>query len=164
MNKYQQKHKIKLSKKEKQQLIKLTSSGTAKARVIKRAWILIKADEGLKDSEIAQQLKVSIPTIERVRGHYDTEDLKRAVYDNPRSGQPARLDDVKEAKLVAIACSNPPEGSSVWTLELLKQRLIKDKTVKSIATVTIWHYLKDRGIKPWREKNVVHSQGHTSIH
>lgn len=156
-NKYQQKHVIKLNKKERQQLARLTSTGRAKARVIKRAWILMKADEGLKDSEIATQLKTSISTIERVRQRYDTDSLARALYDNPRPGQPPALDDTQEARLVAIACSSPPEGVSTWTLELLKQQMVKDKTVKSIATVTIWHYLKDRGIKPWREKNVVHS-------
>ena len=163
-NKYQLKHIVRLSKKEKQQLIKITTIGTAKARVIKRAQILMKANEGLRDCDIAAQLNVSISMIERVRKHYDTQGLERAIYDNPRPGQPPKLDDLKEAKLVAIACSSPPEGASVWTLELLAERLIQDKTVKSIAEVTIWRYLKDRGIKPWREKNVVHSQPYAPIH
>jgi hypothetical protein len=57
---------------------------------------------------------------------------------------------------VALACSDPPEGSDHWTLELLQQKMIEDGKLTKISTVALWKRLKDRGIKPGREKNVVH--------
>ena len=62
---------------------------------------------------------------------------------------------VKEAKLVAIACSGAPEGRDRWTLSLLRDKLIGDKVVLKISLDTIHRGLNKRGIKPWREKNVV---------
>ena len=160
MNKYQQKHIVKLSAQEKRQLQAIVGSGSHKAREIKRAQVLLKSGQGMKDADIAIHVSITIRSIERIRLRYSEGKLKKAVYDAPRSGQPLTITDDAEAKLVAIACSNPPDGASSWTLELLKRRLLKDKIVKHVSTVTIWHHLKDRGIKPWREKNVVYSESH----
>jgi hypothetical protein len=84
--------------------------------------------------------------------------MDRALYDAARPGQAPKLDTKAEAHLVAIACTDPPEGSDHWTLELLQERMISDGKVDSISTVAIWKHLSKRGIKPWREKNVVHSE------
>lgn len=95
--------------------------------------------------------------MQRTRDHDRADGLTRALYDAARPGQPPKLDDNAEAHLVAIACSDPPQGSDHWTLELLRQRMIQDGKVTDISTVALWKRLKKRGIKPWREKNVVHS-------
>jgi transposase len=166
MNKNQQKHIIKLSVQQKRQLQEIINKGKHKSRDIKRAQILLKSNQGIKDKDIAVLVGTSERTVERVRQRFTEEGggLKKAIYELPRSGQPLKLDDAKEAKLVAIACSNPPEGASVWTLELLQRQLIKDRVIKGIGTATIWRSLKGRGIKPWLEKNVVHSQADSGVH
>lgn len=164
MNKYQQKHIITLSSQEEQRLHTIIRTGTHKARTIKRAQILLRSYRGLKDEEIAERVEVHVTTVERIRVHYAQGGLNRALYDAPRSGQPPKLDEKAEAHLVAIACSDPPKGRHHWTLELLQRQMIHDKQVTVISTVAIWKRLKERGIKPWREKNVVHSQGNSPVH
>jgi transposase len=157
MNKNQQKHIVKLSARQKRQLEDIIGKGKHKARDIKRAQVLLKSNQGMKDEDISVSVGLSPRTVERVRQRF-TEiggGINRAVYELPRTGQPAKLDDVKEAKLVAIACSRAPEGRDRWTLELLKQRLIGDKVVNTISLNAIHQHLINRGIKPWREKNVV---------
>lgn len=157
MKKRQPKHTIALSNQEKNQLEKITRKGKHSARVIKRARVLLKSEDGLTDKEIADQMEVEVSTVERIRYRFAEDGITRVLYDAPRTGQPGKLDVKIEAHLIAVACSNPPEGRSRWTLEMLQKKLIKDKKVKTISTVAIWEHLTNRGIKPWLEKNVVHS-------
>lgn len=152
------KHIIQLSDRERQQLQRITNKGVHQSRVVKRATILLKSDEGLIDKDIAQQTGVDKSTVERIRRRCGEGGIDRALYDAPRSGQPPKLDNKKEAHLIAIACSDPPEGHVRWTLELLQEKLLADGIVHRISTVAIWNHLNDRGIKPWREKNVVHPE------
>lgn len=155
MNKYQQKHIITLSNREELQLHDITRKGKHNVREIKRAHVLLKSFGGMKDKDIAENVGMTVRTIERIRARYTEGGINRALYDAPRPGQPRKLDDKAEAHLVATACSDPPKGSGHWTLELLQEKMIKDKKVKTISTVALWKHLTERGIKPWREKNVV---------
>lgn len=157
MNKYKQKHIVKLSDEQKALLENITKKGNHNARVIKRAKILLKSAEGFKDKDISILADMSKKTVERVRIRFAEEGIDRALYDNPRPGFPAKITDNIEAHLIAVACSNPPEGRNHWTLELLQERMVKDKKLKSISKVALWKHLDSRGIKPWLEKNVVHS-------
>ncbi len=154
------KHTIELSKKERSQVQAIIRTGKHNARVLTRARILLKSYEGLSKSEIVRHLDIGESTVKRTRVHYRENGLDRALYDAPRSGQPKKLDDKAEAHLVALACSNPPEGRAHWTLELLQKQMIKDKKVKEISTVALWHRLTERSIKPWREKNVARSESY----
>lgn len=158
MNKYQQKHIIALSSQEEQQLHTIIRKGNHKARAIKRAHVLLKSHQGLKDEEIANRVEVHRTTVERIRARYAQGGIDRALYDAPRSGQPSKLNVQAEAHLVAIACSDPPKGRDRWTLELLRKQMIRDGKVDNISTVALWERLNERGIKPWREKNVVYSK------
>ena len=117
MNKYQQKHIVKLSAREKRQLQAIVSSGSHKAREIKRAQVLLKSSKGMRDADIAAHVDVTVRSIERIRLRYSEGKLKQALYDAPRSGQPPTITDTAEAKLVAIACSNPP---SILKLVMLR--------------------------------------------
>jgi transposase len=165
MIKYQQqKHIVKLSVREKLQLRAIINKGSHKSREIRRAQVLLKSSQGMKDADIAYQLGTTTRSVERIRLRYSQGKLKTAIYDAPRSGNPGVVTDEVEAQLVAVTCSNPPEGASRWTLTLLRQRLLKDKTVKHISKVAIFHHLNNRGLKPWREKNVVYSQTNSGIH
>ena len=155
MNKH--KHIIQLSRKEFAQIQSIIRRGKHGARVITRARILLLSHRGKSKEAIAAELEINRSTVQDVRNRYREGRLEWSLYDAPRPGQPAKLNDTVEAHLVAIACSEPPEGTHHWTLELLQQRLILDKKVDTISTVAIWKHLRNRGIKPWREKNVVHS-------
>lgn len=126
---------------------------------MKRAQILLQSHRGLTDEAIAKAVDVSVSTVERTRKIYCVEDLQAAIHDAPRPGAKPVFDEKKEARLVAIACSAPPEETIHWTIELLRDRLIKDGVVDTVSVGTIHARLTERGIKPWLKKNVVHSEG-----
>lgn len=159
-NKYDLKHRVDLSPKERTLLRAITTKGMHRVRVIKRATALLKSDDGWIDADIAPVVGVSIRTIENIRARYAEGGIDRVLYDAPRPGQPLKLDDKGEAYLVALACSPAPDGYERWTLELLLDRMKKDKRLtKPVTTVCLWKRLTKRGIKPWLEKNVGTPQG-----
>lgn len=151
---------IYLSVEERTRLRTMLRKGDEKARVTNRARILLALDQSADTERIAHDAFVSTKTVGRIHGRYAEGGLDRALYDLPRPGQPTKINTNAEAHLIALACSDAPEGRDHWTLELLQKRMIKDKRVKSISTVALWHRLNKRKIKPWREKNVVHTEGH----
>ena len=164
MKKRQSKYIITLSTQEKNRLKEITQKGKHSARAIKRARVLLKSESGLADREIADQIDSAISTVERIRYRFFKGGIEKALYDAPRSGQPEKLSAKVEAHLIAVACSDPPQGRTRWTLELLRKQIIKDKKVKTISTVAIWKHLRNRGIKPWLEKNVVYSRSYAGIY
>ena len=150
------KHTIELGGGEQAHIHAILKKGKHNARVINRARILLYSHNGIGKDAIASGLGIGRSTVQRTRDHYHEGGIDRALYDAPRPGQPPKLDEKAEAHLVALACSDPPEGSDHGTLELLQQQMIEDGKLTKISTVALWKRLKDRGIKPWREKNVVH--------
>ena len=153
-------HSIQLSGAQITTLKNITKKGEHNARVVTRARVLLLSHEGVSKNNIAARLEIDRSTVQSVRKNFNGG-LDRALYDAPRSGQPKKITEKIEASLVAIACSKAPVGYDHWTLELLQKELIAKKKVKSISTVAIWHHLDDRGIKPWREKNVVRGEAHS---
>jgi transposase len=148
---------------ERTELLKLIRTGNAGARVIGRARILFKLDDGSSFKNIARDVLVSEKTVHRIYDRYKSGGLKRALYDLPRPGQPSKLDQKAEAHLVLLACGEPPKGRDRWTLVLLQKQMMKDKQVESISDVCILRYLTKRAIKPWVEKNVVHAEDNSGI-
>src|SRR4051794_29682190 len=118
------KHNVRLSPEERVQLTQLISAGQASARQLTHARILLKADTGpmgagWTDDAIARAIEVSTVTIWRVRKRYLEEGLAAALtHRAPQNHRPARLDGDQEARLVALACSEPPTGRKRWTLRL----------------------------------------------
>ena len=145
------KHIIALSTEQQQYLQGITSSGTHKARVIKRAQALLKSHDGLSDAAISAHVGYSMRTIERVRTRF-SHSLDRALFDAPRPGAPAKITPTIEAHLIATACTDPPDDASHWVLELLQESMVAAGHVTSVSTVTLWRHLSDRGIKPWLQK------------
>lgn len=161
MNKYQQKHIVSLTEQERARLEVITRKGTKNVRVVKRARVLLKSSRGKTDADIAKEVETSERTVQNVRKRYaEKGGIDGALYDAPRTGQPKKLDEKADAYLIAIACSTAPEGRDHWTLELLQKRMISDGKTKGISLVSLWNRLKKHGIKPWLEKNVVHSESH----
>jgi len=133
---------VKLSREERQALLDLTRKGEIKARKMKRAMLLLKADEGLTDPEIMAAVNVSRPTVERIRKRFVEGGLEKALNEDPRPGQRRKLDGRGEAHLIALACSDPPVGHETWTLRLLGDKLVELRVVESISHETVRQTLK----------------------
>jgi transposase len=141
------KYHVQLSESQRQFLHKLTTKGTAKARQIKRAHILLLSDESntnasKTDEQIAEVLGISNSTVVRVRGRFVEEGLESALNEKPRPGQPPKLTGKQEAKLIAIACSTPPQGYARWSLRLLADKVVELNIVDSISHKSVGEVLK----------------------
>lgn len=136
------KYFVKLRPDERAELEALTRKGTARARMIKRALILLASDEGEKDGVIASRVRVHIKTVVRIRHRWAKEGSEQALNERPRPGNPRLLDGRQEAFLIALACSDPPKGRTGWTMKLLAGRLVELKVVDSISDDTVWRTLK----------------------
>src|SRR3989344_2015391 len=124
---------IVLTKAERATLRTLLSKGRHSARELMRARVLLKSADGIPQIRIANDEDINRSTVKDIRERFDEGGLDRALYDAPRPGQPPKLDDKAEAHLVALACSDAPEGRDHWTLELLQKQMIKDKKVEGIS-------------------------------
>ena len=137
-----EKHEVHLKEEERRKLIGIVSKGRNKAVVIQRAHILLKVDEGKTDTEISQMLYVSEQTIRRTRQRFTQEGLQAALEDKPHPATGSELDEKQEARIIALACSEPPAGQARWTLELLTQEVLKDGIVTHLSPETVWLLLK----------------------
>jgi transposase len=132
------KYEVSLDNEQRKFLKNITSKGKESARKIKRAHILLLADEGKKDKEIMEIARVSDFTVEKIRKRFVLEGLNSAIEEKPRTGQPKKIDGRGEAFLIAKACSAPPEGRTRWTIRLLEENLIE----LNISDTTIQRTLK----------------------
>lgn len=147
------KYKVTLSTEERNELMLITSQGKHSVRKIKRAQILLLSDlKNETDEIIAEQLDVSISTVHRTRQYFVDYGLDVAIHDDPRSGQPRKLDANQEALMIAMCCTEPPQGRCRWTLSMLGEQLITLTELDSISPETIRQRLKDNDLKPWQKK------------
>lgn len=137
-----EKHEVHLAEAERRKLIAIVSKGRNKAVVIQRAHILLKVDEGKTDAEISQLLYVSEQTIRRVRIRFAEAGLQVALEDKPHAPTGTEMEEEQEARLIALACSEPPAGRARWTLELLVQEMLKDGIVARVSPETVRLLLK----------------------
>ena len=131
------KYIINLSIDQKEQLEQLSNKGKISVRKYKRIQVLLMSDAGYKDEEIATTLKISVDTIERVRKKFVLLGLAEALNEKLRPGQPKKLVGIEVAFLIATACSDPPNGKSNWTMQLLADKLVQLSVVDSISDETV---------------------------
>ena len=136
------KYIVTLTTVERQELLTLTRAGELSARKMKRAQILLKADENWKDRDIIQALNTSRSTVERSRKRYVEGGLEKALNDDPRPGARRKLDGRAEAHLIALTCSDAPDDSDHWTLRALADELVELRLVESISHEAVRQYLK----------------------
>lgn len=141
---------VELTGEERRQLMGLLKKGKTGARKLRRVRTLLLADEGATDEVIATTLHIGRSTVERTRKKFVEEGLAAALEDRPRPGQPPRLDGKQKAFLVALACSDPPEGRTRWTLRLLADRLVELGVVEEISHETVRRTLKKTTRNPGR--------------
>ena len=138
---------VRLSAQEQEQLKALVSKGKASAYKIKHANILLAADvngPAWTDQRIANAFSVHDKTVRNVRERLVTQGLEAALVRKPQAS-PSRkriLDGAKEARLIALACSEAPPGRSRWTLNLLADKLVELEVVDSISYETVRRTLK----------------------
>lgn len=137
-----QKRVIHLEPAEREKLSKLVRNGKIQADVVKHAYMLLHSDAGKTDVAIAEFLFCSEDTVRRTRVRYLTEGLAAALEDKPHPGREPLLNAHQEAYLIALACTEPPEGQARWTLELLAQRMVNDEQVVEISPETVRLTLK----------------------
>lgn len=136
------KYVVELEAAERAELEALTSRGRASARQLKRALILLDAAEGDKDEVIAAKVRVHVNTVQRIRRRFFEDSLKAALSERPRPGKARKLAGPQEAFVIALACTDAPEGRKAWTLQLLADRLVELKLVDSISDDTVGRTLK----------------------
>jgi transposase len=144
-------YRVELSQTERDELKALLSGGRHAARKLKRAQILLAADAGVSDEEIARSVGVGGSTVYRTRRRFVIGNLEAALSEEPRPGADRKLSGNEEALLVATACSNPPEGRARWTLELLADELVRLTEHDNVSRETVRRRLAENELKPWRK-------------
>jgi transposase len=141
------KYIVDLTAEERRTLEQLVQRGKSSARKLTRARILLQADEGLSDEEIATGLDVGVATVERLRQRFVEENLA-ALNERPRPGGQRKLSGKQEAYLIAVACTPAPTGQPRWTLQLLAEQAVEVGFVDSIARETVRQVLKKTPSSP----------------
>jgi len=144
-------YRVELSQTERAELTALLSGGKHAARKLKRAQILLAADAGASDDEIARSVGVGGSTVYRTKRRFVLGNLEAALSEEPRPGAERKLTGKEEALLVATACSSPPKGRARWTLELLAGELVKLTEHANISRETVRRRLAENDLKPWRK-------------
>jgi len=141
-------YKFTLEKEEREELTELVNKGKGNARRMRRARILLMADEaqengGWKDAEVAKALSASVRTVERTRQKCVEEGVEAALnHTRPQKTRSKILDGETEARLVQLACSEAPEGREDWSMQLLADKLIELEVVETVSRETVRTTLK----------------------
>ena len=141
------KYRVTLTPTEQQELRALIARRSAKAAAVKRAYLLLAADENgaqhWNDTDISTTYQVGVRTVERVRQRFVEMGLSCAVYGKKREVYREKvLDGEVEAHLIALRCSDPPSGHTRWTLHLLAERMVELAYVPAISHESVRQLLK----------------------
>lgn len=150
----QKKYEVKLSLEERESLSHLVSKGTGTTRQQRRARVLLKADcnkggPNWKNQKIVEAFDISEQTVTRIRRRYVKDGAGAAIKRKKHSRtRPRKITGEEEAKIIALACSQAPEGRLDWTISLLTKAAIELKIVPSISRETIRKTLKKTNLSP----------------
>ena len=150
------KYSIFLTDKQRSDLDRIIHSGSCPARRQNRARILLLADrsqgQSMSDIHIAEQAMVSPGTVFNIRRRFVQNGLEAALLEKPRPGRPPKITGDVEAKLIVLACSDPPEGHAHWSLRLLTGQLIASGAVEDLSHVAVRTALKKTNLNPGRSR------------
>jgi transposase len=145
---------IDIAPKDKKELAKLLSGGFQQVRVVLRALALLQLAKGASAPQIANVVPLTAQAIRNIGHRYQQGGLERALYERQRPGAAEVLNDSQKQRLIAMVCSNPPEGRARWTVRLAAEEAVKRKLVPRVGRETVRILLLSHDLKPWREKNV----------
>jgi len=146
---------VKLPKPDERSLVQLLRSGVQQVRVVLRSLALLQLSGGDSAPVIARRLRLTPKTVRDIGKRYLEGGVDRALYERPRQGAKAILSPTERQRIIAMACSDAPEGRARWTVRLIAEQAIKRKLVPKVGRETIRILLESHDLKPWREKNVV---------
>jgi transposase len=144
-------YRVELSQTEREQLSDLLKGGKQATRKLKRAQILLAADAGVSDEDIARTVGAGGSTVYRTKRRFVEGNLEAALSEEPRPGAERKLTGKEEALLVATACSSPPKGRARWTLTLLADAMVKLTEHERLSRETVRRRLAENDLKPWRK-------------
>ena len=146
---------IEVSPKDQKVLAGILAGGVQQVRVVLRALSLQQLAKGVSAPRIASTMPLTAQAIRNIGHRYLNGGLDAALYEKQRPGAAAVLDQNQKQRIIALVCSDPPEGRARWTVRLVVQEAVKRKLVPRVGRETIRILLLDHDLKPWREKNVV---------
>src|SRR6478672_2198753 len=144
--------RIEVAAKDQKTLQGLLSGGVQQVRVVLRALALLQLANGISATRISGSIPLTPQAIRKVGHRYQEGGLERALYERQRPGAAQVLDDIQKQRLIAMVCSNPPEGRARWTVRLVAEEAVKRKLVPRVGRETIRILLLSHDLKPWREK------------
>jgi putative transposase len=125
-------------------------------RVVLRAGALLQLAKGVSAPRVSNGIPLTPQAIRKVGHRYQQGGLERALYEKKRPGAATVLENSQRQRIIAMVCSNPPEGRARWTVRLIAQEAVKRRLVPRVGRETIRVLLLHHDLKPWREKNVVY--------
>lgn len=144
-----------VAQKDQKEIASILSGGVQQVRVVLRALSLLQLANGLSAPQISKFIPLTSQAIRNVGRRYQQGGLEAALYEKQRPGAAALLDNSEKQRIIAMVCSDPPEGRARWTVRLVAEEAVKRKLVPRVGRETIRILLQDHDLKPWREKNVV---------
>jgi len=139
---------INLKEQERQELEQLIRKGVRSARELTRARILLLSNQGEGVGKVAEAVMCSPGTVINIKKRYQAAGLEAALTEKPRPGTKPKITGDVEAHLIALTCSDPPEGYAQWTLRLLADKLVELELVESISHTAVGKVLKKTRSSP----------------
>ncbi len=146
---------IRLPKRHRDKVDLLLRGGIQPVRVVLRALALTQLHEGKAVAEVASNVRLTAKAVRQIGRRYEAHGLDRALHDKPHPGATARFDASQQQRIMAMVCSDPPEGCARWSVRLIAEEAVKRKLAPSIGRESIRRLLLHHDFQPWREKNVV---------
>lgn len=136
-------YKVKLHKKQEQKLLEITRCGKRSVRQVKKAQILLFANEGKIDRETAELLHITVRTVQKTRQQFCKEGMD-VLKRKPVPGRPKKVDGRVEAEIMATALSDPPKGQAKWTLHMIADHIVELEIIPSISYQSVRRTLKKK--------------------
>ena len=149
---------LRLTAVEEQELKALLRGGVQSVRGVLRALALLRLSESQPVAVVAGNLELTPKAVRQIGWRYRAGGLEGALYERPRPGAVPLLSAAERQRIIAMVCSDPPEGQARWTVRLVAREAVQRKLVPKVGRETIRVLLESHDLKPWREKNVVRSR------
>jgi len=145
---------LRLHWQERKRVKKLLKASDESRGVLRRARILDLLDQGYGTTKVSKLLEVDGNTVRKVGWRYLEEGLDGALYERERPGAERVLEERESNEIIAMVCSEPPEGYARWSIRLITEEA-KKREIANVSRETIRILLKSHDLKPWLKKNVV---------
>jgi|SRR5580704_6284202 putative transposase len=144
-----------VSREDQKAIGKILRAGIQQVRVVLRAIALEQLTAGQPAPAVARIVHLSPQAVRRIAHRYRHNGLQGALYERQGRGAKELLETSDKQRIIAMVCSQPPEGQARWTVRLIAEEAVKRKLVPQVGRETIRVLLSSHDLKPWREKNVV---------